>query len=81
MSSHAHSQPPSPETEGDAPNASWLERNVEGSIFSSRWLQAPLYLGLIVAQMVYVCQFFAELWHLLHVFLTGGNVDKVSTDI
>lgn len=81
MSSHAHSQPPSPETEGDAPKASLLERAVEGSIFSSRWLQAPLYLGLIVAQLVYVCQFFAELWHILHVFLAGGNVDKVSTDI
>ena len=81
MSSHAHSQPPSPETEGDAPKASLLERAVERSIFSSRWLQAPLYLGLIVAQMVYVCQFFAELWHMLHVFLAGGDVETVSTHI
>jgi hypothetical protein len=81
MSSHTHSQPPPPETEGDAPDASLLERAVEGSIFSSRWLQAPLYLGLIVAQMVYVCQFFAELWHMLHVFLAGGDVETVSTHI
>ncbi len=34
-------------------------------IFLSRWLQAPLYLGLIVAQGVYVYHFFIELWHLL----------------
>jgi uncharacterized protein (TIGR00645 family) len=35
-------------------------------IFSSRWLQLPLYLGLIVAQCVYVFLFAKELWHLIH---------------
>ena len=35
-------------------------------IFSSRWLQLPLYLGLIVAQGVYVILFVKELWHLVH---------------
>ena len=35
-------------------------------IFSSRWLQLPLYLGLIVAQAVYVFLFGKELWHLIH---------------
>lgn len=34
-------------------------------IFLSRWLQAPLYLGLIVAQVVYVYRFLVELWHLI----------------
>jgi len=34
-------------------------------IFFSRWLQAPLYFGLIVAQCVYVFHFLIELWHLL----------------
>lgn len=34
-------------------------------IFGSRWLQLPLYLGLIVAQCVYVFLFLKELWHLL----------------
>jgi len=33
-------------------------------IFGSRWLQLPLYLGLIVAQGVYVVLFLKELWHL-----------------
>lgn len=34
-------------------------------IFFSRWLQLPLYLGLIAAQGVYVYKFLAELWHLV----------------
>ncbi|MEY2797185.1 MAG: hypothetical protein RL474_282 [Pseudomonadota bacterium] len=34
-------------------------------IFMSRWLQAPLYIGLIVAQGVYVWQFWMELAHLI----------------
>ena len=34
-------------------------------IFGSRWLQLPLYLGLIAAQGVYVVLFLKELWHLM----------------
>ena len=34
-------------------------------IFASRWLQLPLYLGLIVAQGVYVILFLKDLWHLV----------------
>jgi uncharacterized protein (TIGR00645 family) len=34
-------------------------------IFASRWLQLPLYLGLIVAQAVYVVHFLVELLHLV----------------
>jgi uncharacterized protein (TIGR00645 family) len=34
-------------------------------IFWTRWLQAPLYLGLIVAQAVYVFHFWVELVHLV----------------
>jgi uncharacterized protein (TIGR00645 family) len=34
-------------------------------IFASRWLQLPLYLGLIVAQVVYVYLFLKELLHLV----------------
>ena len=38
-------------------------------IFMSRWLQLPLYLGLIVAQVVYVWQFWVELVHLVEAAL------------
>src|SRR5438132_8221994 len=34
-------------------------------IFGSRWLQVPLYVGLIIAQAVYVLLFLKELWHLV----------------
>ncbi|MGH8454433.1 MAG: TIGR00645 family protein [Nevskiales bacterium] len=40
-------------------------RPIPQFIFGSRWLQLPLYLGLIVAQGVYVVLFVKELWHLL----------------
>jgi uncharacterized protein (TIGR00645 family) len=39
-------------------------RPLPSLIFGSRWLQLPLYLGLIVAQGVYVLLFLKELWHL-----------------
>ena len=39
--------------------------SLEKFIFWSRWLQAPLYVGLIIAQGVYVYQFMHELVHLV----------------
>ena len=40
-------------------------RPLPSFIFASRWLQLPLYLGLIAAQGVYVFHFWVELVHLL----------------
>lgn len=40
-------------------------RPLPNLIFASRWLQLPLYLGLIVAQAVYVVHFVVELMHLV----------------
>jgi uncharacterized protein (TIGR00645 family) len=40
-------------------------------IFLSRWLQAPLYVGLIIAQVVYVYRFLVELWHLIGFAVLG----------
>jgi uncharacterized protein (TIGR00645 family) len=40
-------------------------RPLPNLIFASRWLQLPLYLGLIAAQGVYVVHFLVELWHLI----------------
>ncbi|OQW90203.1 MAG: hypothetical protein BWK72_03030 [Rhodoferax ferrireducens] len=40
-------------------------RPIPRIIFASRWLQLPLYLGLILAQAVYVFHFWVELVHLL----------------
>lgn len=46
---------------------------LEKFIFLSRWLQAPLYAGLILAQGVYVYRFLLELWHLIDFGLLGGQ--------
>ena len=45
-------------------------------IFMSRWLQLPLYLGLIVAQAIYVWLFWQELYYL--VLAAFGNVDALA---
>ncbi|MCX7279257.1 MAG: TIGR00645 family protein [Burkholderiales bacterium] len=44
-------------------------------IFASRWLQLPLYLGLIAAQAVYVVHFLMELLHLVQATL--GDQDAL----
>lgn len=44
-------------------------------VFASRWLQAPLYLGLIIAQGVYVYLFIKELVHLVQHAHTFGEVE------
>ena len=46
-------------------------------IFASRWLQLPLYLGLIAAQAVYVFHFWVELVHLLEAAF--GNQHALQT--
>ena len=50
-------------------------RALAGFIFFSRWLQAPLYLGLIVAQGVYVYHFMVELNHLVHKTTSITEID------
>ena len=51
-------------SEPSHPKNAWLGI-IPAFIFSSRWLQLPLYLGLIAAQAVYVFHFWVELVHLL----------------
>ena len=57
------------------PTRSLAISSVGYMIFLSRWLQAPLYLGLIVAQLIYVWVFIQELWHL------GDEVINHSADV
>ncbi|MBS1218308.1 MAG: hypothetical protein H6R21_1441, partial [Proteobacteria bacterium] len=60
-------QNPKPATSALGPLPRW--------IFMSRWLQAPLYIGLIVAQGIYVWQFWTELIHLIGM-LTVKNITE-----
>ncbi len=50
-----------------------LVKPLETFIFASRWIQAPLYVGLIIAQMIYCWLFMIELSHLVHGAITGSN--------
>lgn len=60
----------------EAPRSS-ARRTVSRVIFFSRWLQLPLYIGLIAAQGVYVWQFWIELSHLLSAVM--GDTHAVQT--
>ena len=41
-----------------------IEKAFEAIVFSSRWIQAPLYGGLIVAELLYAYKFLIELWEM-----------------
>ena len=60
----------------DRPPANSPLRPLPRMIFASRWLQLPLYLGLILAQAVYVFHFWVELVHLIEAAF--GNTDALA---
>jgi uncharacterized protein (TIGR00645 family) len=68
-----------------------MEKTVERLFFASRWLLAPIYLGLSVALIVLGIQFFEELYHSFEMVLglapagydpdTGAPIAAVEADI
>ena len=42
-----------------------VEAVFESVVFASRWIQAPLYAGLIVAELLYAYKFLIELWEMV----------------
>ena len=42
-----------------------IEHGFETLVFASRWIQAPLYGGLIVAELLYAYKFLLELWEMV----------------
>lgn len=42
-----------------------IEQALETVIFASRWIQAPLYAGLILAELLYAYKFLIELWEMV----------------
>jgi uncharacterized protein (TIGR00645 family) len=54
-------------------------RPIPAFIFASRWLQLPLYVGLIIAQLVYVVLFFEELSHLVPVLWNDNALTDMVT--
>ena len=45
--------------------ANRLESLFESVVFASRWIQAPLYGGLIIAELLYAYKFLIELWDMI----------------
>ncbi len=54
-----------------------LERFVEGTLYASRWLLAPVFLGLSLALLALSIKFFQELAHLLPLILEMSESDLV----
>ena len=75
--SQAPDGPPAEPTEAELaprpPKAPTPAAFIGWGIFTSRWIQAPLYIGLIIAQAVYVVKFWKELVHLVMDF---GSLDE-----
>ena len=45
-----------------------MERLIERLLFASRWLLAPIYLGLSLTLLLLGIKFFQEVWHLAHIW-------------
>ncbi|MDX2530121.1 IS21-like element helper ATPase IstB [Streptomyces europaeiscabiei] len=70
-------QPPTPADPADPviPSASPQGTTLGYALFATRWLQAPLYFGLVAAQGVYVYKFFNELWTLIVRCVSGSATE------
>jgi uncharacterized protein (TIGR00645 family) len=56
-----------------------LERWIENMLFASRWLLAPVYLGLSLALLALGVKFFQEAFHVLAEVLASSEADLVLT--
>ena len=62
--SHSDSSEPTPVKQAHSP-INRIEHVFETVVFASRWIQAPLYGGLIVAELLYAYKFLVELWEMV----------------
>ncbi len=54
-----------------------LERKFEHLLFTSRWLMAPVYLGLVLAMLVLLFKFVKEVWSLFAHLATASGGDLI----
>ncbi|WP_291204091.1 TIGR00645 family protein [Hyphomonas sp.] len=66
-----------PQDPQNAPRDPLAERIVEQAIFSSRWLMAPIYLGLIGALGILIVTFFRELIHAIPDVMSMEEADVI----
>jgi uncharacterized protein (TIGR00645 family) len=53
-----------------------LERWLERGLFASRWLMAPIYIGLILSLFGLLAVFVGELWHAIPKVVMSGRPDE-----
>jgi uncharacterized protein (TIGR00645 family) len=58
-----------------------FEHRMERGIFATRWLLAPIYLGLIVGLGLIVVKFFQELWKLITDFSFDEGADQLTVAV
>ena len=56
-----------------------LERIIEKTLFASRWLLAPIYLGLSLSLLALVIKFFQEVFHTFQHIVPMAEADLVLT--
>jgi uncharacterized protein (TIGR00645 family) len=56
-----------------------LERLIEKTLFASRWILAPIYLGLALALLALGLKFFQEVFHVLSHIWTMKEADMILT--
>jgi uncharacterized protein (TIGR00645 family) len=56
-----------------------IERIIEKLLFASRWILAPVYLGMSIALVALGIKFFEEAWHVIGYVLTMSESDLVLT--
>ena len=64
MSHPSPSDSPQPAVSPESINR--VEQVFETIVFASRWIQAPLYGGLIIAELLYAYKFLVELWEMIY---------------
>ncbi|MGC3981546.1 MAG: TIGR00645 family protein [Steroidobacteraceae bacterium] len=56
-----------------------IERTIEKLLFASRWILAPIYLGMSIALVALGIKFFQEAWHVVSHVATMAEADLILT--
>lgn len=54
-----------------------IENSFEHLLFSSRWLMAPVYFGLVLAMVVLLFKFVKEVWHIFGQIMTASGGELI----
>jgi uncharacterized protein (TIGR00645 family) len=54
-----------------------MDRLIERTLIAARWLLAPIYLGLALLLILFVVQFFQDLWHAARGVMESGRAQLI----